>query len=93
MRVLFDQATPVPIRQFLIGHGVRKADPQGTLPIVGRNRFIAPNRHRLAGRINKGSHLKRRNKAVAPYVLLCVLLSESDANSRLNRFMAQGSPI
>jgi hypothetical protein len=25
MRVLFDQATPVPIREFLIGHTVRTA--------------------------------------------------------------------
>jgi hypothetical protein len=25
MRVLFDQATPVPIREFLIGHAVRTA--------------------------------------------------------------------
>jgi len=25
MRVLFDQATPVPIREFLIGHSVRTA--------------------------------------------------------------------
>jgi hypothetical protein len=28
MRVLFDQATPVPIRQFLIGHTVRTAAQQ-----------------------------------------------------------------
>ena len=28
MRVLFDQATPVPIRQFLVGHAVRTAAQQ-----------------------------------------------------------------
>ena len=28
MRVLFDQATPVPIREFLIGHTVRTAAQQ-----------------------------------------------------------------
>ena len=29
MRVLFDQATPVPIRPFLIGHGVSTAAREG----------------------------------------------------------------
>jgi hypothetical protein len=29
MRVLFDQATPVPIRSYLIGHEVRTAAQQG----------------------------------------------------------------
>ena len=28
MRVLFDQATPVPIRSFLVGHAVRTAAQQ-----------------------------------------------------------------
>jgi hypothetical protein len=28
MRVLFDQATPVPIRRFLVGHAVRTAAEQ-----------------------------------------------------------------
>jgi hypothetical protein len=40
MRILFDQATPVPIRRYLKGHEVRTAAQQGWDRLEVPNRLI-----------------------------------------------------
>ena len=61
MRVLFDQATPVPIRKFLIGHTVRTAAQQHWDTLKNGDLLTVAEHGGFEATISRGSRRRARH--------------------------------